>query len=107
MPAQVLAQRPDLLATSWRPPGAAALQKLSEEQRTEQLNAALRAVVLLPPTTRWADRLSLAVVPAAADVVRVDLAARVVDLHPDLGAAGLRGAHRQRRQQYLPGDHVL
>ena len=61
-----LTQRPDLLATSWRPPGAAALQKLSEEQRTEQLNAALRAVVLLPPTTRWADRLSLAVVPAAA-----------------------------------------
>ncbi len=62
-----LAQRPDLLATSWRPPGAAApLQKLSEEQRTEQLNAALRRMVLLPPTTRWADRLSLAVVPAAA-----------------------------------------
>ena len=59
-----LAERPDLLATSWRPPGAppgAPLQKLSEEERTAALNAALRAVV-----PRWADRLSLAVVPAAA-----------------------------------------
>ena len=62
-----LAERPDLLATSWRPPGAppgAPLQKLSEEERTAALNAALRAVV--PRAGRWADRLSLAVVPAAA-----------------------------------------